>query len=255
MHGKSSLINKILGTNRVIVSDVPGTTRDATDSYYENEEGKYIFIDTAGLRRKNKIKDDIERYSIIRTMFAIERADVCLMMIDAKEGVTDQDTKIAGEAHEAGKGIIIVVNKWDEVEKDNYTIEKFKKDIYQKLAYLNYAPIIFISAKTGQRVNKLFGMINEVFKFNNMRISTGMLNQVINEAIAITQPPTDKGRVLKILYVTQASAKPPTFIIFVNNKDIFHFSYERYLVNHIRKEFGMTGTPIRIIIREKQEEE
>ena len=188
-------------------------------------------------------------------MFAIERADVCLMMIDAKEGVTDQDTKIAGEAHEAGKGIIIVVNKWDEVEKDNYTIEKFKKDIYQKLAYLNYAPIIFISAKTGQRVNKLFGMINEVFKFNNMRISTGMLNQVINEAIAITQPPTDKGRVLKILYVTQASTKPPTFIIFVNNKDIFHFSYERYLVNHIRKEFGMIGTPIRIIIREKQEEE
>ena len=255
MYGKSSLINKILGTNRVIVSDIPGTTRDATDSHYENEEGKYIFIDTAGLRRKSKIKDDIERYSIIRTMFAIERADVCLMMIDASEGVTDQDTKIAGEAHEAGKGIIIVVNKWDEVEKDEHTIEKFKKDIYQKLAYLSYAPIIFISAKTGQRINKLFSMINEVFKFNNMRISTGMLNQVINEAISITQPPTDKGRVLKILYVTQASTKPPTFIIFVNNKEIFHFSYERYLVNHIRKEFGMTGTPIRIIVREKQEEE
>ncbi len=252
--GKSSLVNKILGTNRVIVSDVAGTTRDAIDSPYENEYGKYVFIDTAGLRRKNKIKDNIERYSIIRTMLAIERADVCLLMIDAKEGVTDQDTKIAGEAHEAGKGIIIVINKWDEVEKDNNTLENFKKDVYQKLAYITYAPIIFISAKTGQRVNKLFEMINEVNKNNSMRVSTGMLNQVINEAIAITQPPTDKGRRLKILYVTQASTKPPTFIVFVNNKDIFHFSYERYLVNHIRKEFKMGGTPIRVIAREKEEE-
>ena len=252
--GKSSLVNKILGTNRVIVSDVAGTTRDAIDSPYENEYGKYVFIDTAGLRRKNKIKDNIERYSIIRTMLAIERADVCLLMIDAKEGVTDQDTKIAGEAHEAGKGIIIVINKWDEVEKDNNTLENFKKDVYQKLAYITYAPIIFISAKTGQRVNKLFEMINEVNKNNSMRVSTGMLNQVINEAIAITQPPTDKGRRLKILYVTQASTKPPTFIVFVNNKDIFHFSYERYLVNHIRKEFKMGGTPIRVIVREKEEE-
>ena len=254
-YGKSSLTNKILGTNRSIVSDVAGTTRDAIDSYYENEHGKYVFIDTAGLRRKNKIKDNIERYSIIRTMLAIERADVCLLMIDAKEGVTEQDTKIAGEAHEAGKGIIIVVNKWDEIEKDDYTMEKFKKDIYQNLAYLSYAPIIFISAKTGQRVNKLFEMINEVARCNSMRVQTGTLNDVINEASAITQPPTDKGRRLKILYVTQASTKPPTFVIFVNNKDIFHFSYERYLVNHIRKEFGINGTPIRVIVREKHDEE
>ena len=186
-------------------------------------------------------------------MLAIEKADVCLLMIDAKEGVTDQDTKIAGEAHEAGKGIIIVVNKWDDIEKDDHTIEKFKKDIYNKLAYLTYAPIIFISAKTGQRVNKLFEMINEVNKQNSMRVQTGVLNQVIDEAIAIVQPPTDKGKRLKILYVTQASTKPPTFVIFVNNKDIFHFSYERYLVNHIRKEFGMMGTPIRVIVREKGE--
>lgn len=186
-------------------------------------------------------------------MLAIEKADVCLLMIDAKEGITDQDTKIAGEAHEAGKGIIIVVNKWDDIEKDDHTIETFKKDIYNKLAYLTYAPIIFISAKTGQRVNKLFEMINEVNKQNSMRVQTGVLNQVIDEAIAIVQPPTDKGKRLKILYVTQASTKPPTFVIFVNNKDIFHFSYERYLVNHIRKEFGMMGTPIRVIVREKGE--
>ena len=252
--GKSSLVNKILGTNRVIVSNIAGTTRDAIDSYYENENGKYIFIDTAGLRKKNKIKDDIERYSIIRTMFAIERSDVCLIMIDANEGVTEQDAKVAGEAHEAGKGIVIVVNKWDEIEKDNHTLEEFKKDVYQKLAYLTYAPIIFISAKTGQRVNKLFEMINEVNRCNSMRVSTGMLNQVINEAIAITQPPSDKGRRLKILYVTQASTKPPTFVIFVNNKEIFHFSYERYLINHIRKEFGIQGTPIRVIVREKYDE-
>ena len=255
MCGKSSLINKILGENRVIVSDVAGTTRDAIDTPYENEEGKYMLIDTAGLRRKSKIKDNIERYSIIRTKLAIERADVCLLMIDAKEGVTEQDTKIAGEAHEAGKGIIIVVNKWDEIEKDEHTIESFKKDIYNKLSYLTYAPIIFISAKTGQRVNKIFSMINEVAKYNSMRVQTGVLNQVIDEAIAITQPPTDKGKRLKILYVTQSSTKPPTFVIFVNNKDIFHFSYERYLVNHIRKEFGLTGTPIRVIVRERNDKE
>lgn len=255
MCGKSSLINKILGENRVIVSDVAGTTRDAIDTPYENEEGKYMLIDTAGLRRKSKIKDNIERYSIIRTKLAIERADVCLLMIDAKEGVTEQDTKIAGEAHEAGKGIIIVVNKWDEIEKDEHTIESFKKNIYNKLSYLTYAPIIFISAKTGQRVNKIFSMINEVAKYNSMRVQTGVLNQVIDEAIAITQPPTDKGKRLKILYVTQSSTKPPTFVIFVNNKDIFHFSYERYLVNHIRKEFGLTGTPIRVIVRERNDKE
>ncbi len=251
--GKSSLINRILGENRVIVSNIAGTTRDAIDTYHENEYGKYTLIDTAGIRRHSKIKENIEKYSIMRTLLAIERADVCLMMIDAKEGVTEQDTKIAGEAHDAGKGIIIVVNKWDEIEKDNNTFNKFKKDIYNKLAYLTYAPIIFISAKTGQRVDKLFEMINNVAKMNALRVPTGTLNQVIDEAIAITQPPTDKGRRLKILYVTQASTKPPTFIVFVNNKDLFHFSYERYLVNHIRKEFGLEGTPIRMIAREKLE--
>ena len=251
--GKSSLINRILGENRVIVSNIAGTTRDAIDTYHENEYGKYTLIDTAGIRRHSKIKENIEKYSIMRTLLAIERADVCLMMIDAKEGVTEQDTKIAGEAHDAGKGIIIVVNKWDEIEKDNNTFNKFRKEIYNKLAYLTYAPIIFISAKTGQRVDKLFEMINNVAKMNALRVPTGVLNQVIDEAIAITQPPTDKGRRLKILYVTQASTKPPTFIVFVNNKDLFHFSYERYLVNHIRKEFGLEGTPIRMIAREKVE--
>ncbi len=251
--GKSSLINRILGENRVIVSNIAGTTRDAIDTYHENEHGKYTLIDTAGIRRHSKIKENIEKYSIMRTLLAIERADVCLMMIDAKEGVTEQDTKIAGEAHDAGKGIIIVVNKWDEIEKDNDTFNKFKKEIYTKLAYLTYAPIIFISAKTGQRVDKLFEMINNVAKMNALRVPTGTLNQVIDEAIAITQPPTDKGRRLKILYVTQASTKPPTFIVFVNNKDLFHFSYERYLVNYIRKEFGLEGSPIRMIAREKVE--
>jgi len=219
------------------------------------KSGKYIFIDTAGLRRKNKIKDNIEKYSIVRTMLAIEKSDVCILMIDAKEGVTEQDTKIAGEAHEAGKGIIIAINKWDEIEKDDHTLEKYKKEVYNKLSYITYAPMVFISAKTGQRINKLFSMINEVAEQNSKRVSTGLLNQVIDEAIAITQPPTDKGKRLKILYVTQASTKPPTFVIFVNNKDIFHFSYERYLVNHIRKEFGMVGTPIRIIVREKNDKE
>ena len=252
--GKSSLINRILGENRVIVSDIAGTTRDAIDTYYENEHGKYTFIDTAGIRRHSKVKENIEKYSVMRTLLAIERADVCLIMIDAMEGVTEQDTKIAGEAHEAGKGIIIVVNKWDEIEKDNSTFNKFKQDVYNKLAYLTYAPIIFISAKTGQRVDKLYDMINNVAKMNALRVSTGTLNQVIDEAIAITQPPTDKGRRLKILYVTQASTKPPTFIVFVNNKDLFHFSYERYLVNHIRKEFGLEGTPIRMIAKEKKDD-
>ena len=251
--GKSSLINKILGENRTIVSNIAGTTRDAIDTEYENEYGKYVLIDTAGIRRKSKVSESIEKFSIMRTLLAIERADVCLMMIDANEGVTEQDTKIAGEAHEAGKGVIIVVNKWDEIEKETGTLEKYKKEVYAKLAYLSYAPIIFISAKTGQRVDKLFDMINDVAKQNSMRISTSVLNQVINEAIAIVQPPTDKGKRLKILYGTQASTKPPTFVIFVNNKDLFHFSYERYLVNQIRKEFGLQGTPIRIIVREKFE--
>ena len=251
--GKSSLINKILGENRTIVSDIAGTTRDAIDSRFENEKGKYILIDTAGIRKKSKVKESIEKFSIMRTLLAIERADVCLMMIDALEGVTDQDAKIAGEAHEAGKGIIIVVNKWDEYEKETGTLEKYKKEVYNKLSYLSYAPIIFISAKTGQRVNKLFDMINHVNEQNSMRVTTSVLNQVINEAIAIVQPPTDKGRRLKILYGTQASTKPPTFVIFVNNKELFHFSYERYLVNQIRKEFGLEGTPVRIIVREKVE--
>ena len=253
--GKSSLINKILGENRAIVSSIAGTTRDAIDTEYENEYGKYVLIDTAGIRRKSKVKESIEKFSIMRTLLAIERADVCLMMIDALEGVTDQDAKIAGEAHEAGKGIIIVVNKWDEYEKETGTLEKYKKEIYNRLSYLSYAPIIFISAKTGQRVEKLFTMINKVAEQNAMRISTSVLNQVINEAIAIVQPPTDKGKRLKILYGTQVSTKPPTFVIFVNNKELFHFSYERYLVNQIRKEFGLEGTPIRMIAREKIEKE
>ena len=253
--GKSSLLNKILGENRSIVSDIAGTTRDAIDSEFENENGKYVFIDTAGVRKKSKIKENIEKYSIMRTLLAIERSDVCLMMIDAVDGVTDQDAKIAGEAHEAGKGVIIVVNKWDAVEKETGTLEKYKKEVYQKLKYLSYAPIVFISALTGQRVNKLFDMINEVAEKNAFRISTSVLNQVINEAIAIVQPPSDKGKRLKIYYGTQVGSKPPTFVIFVNDKKLFHFSYERYLVNQIRKEFDLTGTPIRIISREKNEKE
>ena len=253
--GKSSLLNKILGENRSIVSDIAGTTRDAIDSEFENENGKYVFIDTAGVRKKSKIKENIEKYSIMRTLLAIERSDVCLMMIDAVDGVTDQDAKIAGEAHEAGKGVIIVVNKWDAVEKETGTLEKYKKEVYQKLKYLSYAPIVFISALTGQRVNKLFDMINEVAEKNAFRISTSVLNQVINEAIAIVQPPSDKGKRLKIYYGTQVGSKPPTFVIFVNDKKLFHFSYERYLVNQIRKEFDLTGTPIRIIAREKNEKE
>ena len=253
--GKSSIVNKILGENRAIVSDIAGTTRDAIDSEFENEKGKYILIDTAGVRKKSKIKETIEKYSIMRTLLAIERADVCLMMIDAVEGVTDQDAKIAGEAHEAGKGVIIVVNKWDAVEKETGTLEEYKKDIYQKLKYLSYAPIIFISALTGQRVSKLFDLINYVAEQNSMRVKTSVLNQVINEAIAIVQPPSDKGRRLRIYYGTQVSTKPPTFVIFVNNKQLFHFSYERYLVNQIRKEFGLDGTPIRIIAREKSDKE
>ena len=253
--GKSSLVNRIIGENRSIVSDIPGTTRDAIDTNFKNDKGEYILIDTAGLRRKSKIKEDIEKYSIIRTMLAIERADVCLMMIDATQGVTDQDTKIAGEAHEAGKGVIIVVNKWDAIEKDNHTLEAYKKDVYEKLKYLSYAPIIFISAKTGQRVNKLFELINYVAEQNCMRIKTSVLNQVVNEAIAIVQPPSDKGRRLRIYYGTQVSTKPPTFVIFVNDKNLFHFSYERYLVNQIRKEFGLEGTPVRIIVREKSDKE
>lgn len=249
--GKSSLINKILGEERSIVSNIAGTTRDAIDSDFENEYGKYTFIDTAGVRRKAKVNESIEKFSVMRTLLAIERADVCLVLIDALEGVTDQDAKILGEAHEAGKGIIIVVNKWDEIEKETGTLEKYKKEVKDKLSYASYAPVVFISAKTGQRVNKLFEMINNVNSQNSLRVSTSVINEVINEAISVVQPPSDKGKRLKILYGTQASTKPPTFVIFVNNKELFHFSYERYLVNCFRNNFGLEGTPVRIIVREK----
>lgn len=251
--GKSSLINKILGEDRVIVSDIAGTTRDAIDTEFENEHGKYILIDTAGVRKHNKIEEKIEKYSVARTLLAIERSDVCLLMIDANDGVTEQDTKIAGEAHEAGKGVIIVINKWDSYEKESGTLEKYTKEVYEKLAYLSYAPILFISAKTGQRVDKLFPLINQVANQNALRVSTSVLNQVLAEAIAVVQPPTDKGRRLKIFYMTQAATKPPTFVVFVNDKKLFHFSYERYLVNQLRKEFGLKGTSVRIICREKSD--
>ncbi len=251
--GKSSLLNKILGEDRSIVSNIAGTTRDAIDSEFENEFGKYVFIDTAGIRRKSKVNESIEKFSVMRTLFAIERADVCLVLIDAEEGVTDQDAKVLGEAHEAGKGIIIVVNKWDLIEKDNGTLEKYKKEVYANLSYAEYAPMLFISAETGQRVGKLFEMINEVYEENSKRISTAVINEVINEAIAVVQPPTDKGKRLRIFYGTQASTNPPTFVIFVNDKELFHFSYQRYLINCFRNNFGFTGTPVRLIIREKGE--
>ena len=253
--GKSSLVNKILGEERSIVSNIAGTTRDAIDSEFENEFGKYTFIDTAGVRRKSKVNESIEKFSVMRTLFAIERADVCLVLIDATEGVTDQDAKILGEAHEAGKGIIIVVNKWDEVDKETGTLERYKKEVYEQISYASYAPVIFISAKTGQRVNKLFEMINNVAEQNAKRISTSVINEVINEAIAVVQPPTDKGKRLKILYGTQACSKPPTFVIFVNNKELFHFSYQRYLINCFRNNFGLEGTPVRLIVRENGENE
>ncbi len=253
--GKSSLINKILGENRLIVSNVAGTTRDAIDSDFENEYGKYTFIDTAGVRRHSKIEDKIEKYSVIRTEIAIERSDVCLLMIDALEGVTEQDTKIAGMAHEGGKAVIIVINKWDEYNKENGTLESYTKDVYSKLSYLSYAPIIFISAKTGQRVDKLFNLINRVNANNNLRISTSTLNEVLQEAVAINQPPTDKGRRLKVLYMTQVTTKPPTFAVFVNSKKLFHFSYERYLVNKLREEFDFTGSPVKMLVRERNDKD
>jgi len=251
--GKSSLVNKILGEKRVIVSDIPGTTRDAIDTSFEKDGKKYTFIDTAGLRKKSKVNENIERYSGMRTLDAIERADVCLLLIDANEGVNEQDTKVAGYAHEAGKGVIIVVNKWDTYEKETGTLENYREQVYRDLAYLTYAPVIFISAKTGQRVDKLFELINYVADQNAMRISTGMLNDVVNEAIAMVQPPSDKGKRLKIYYLTQVSTKPPTFVIFVNNKKIMHFSYVRYLENQLRKNFGLEGTTLHFIIREKGE--
>lgn len=251
--GKSSLVNKILNEERVIVSNIAGTTRDAIDSHFKNEFGDYIFIDTAGIRRKNKVYDKLEKYSVLKAKAAIERANVCLLLIDATEGVTEQDEKIAGFAHEAGKGIIIVINKWDLIEKENHTLETYKKRVYEKLAYLSYAPILFISAETGQRVNKLYEMINEVDKNNALRVPTGLLNDMLAEAIAITQPPSDKGKRLKVYYMTQVSIRPPTFVVFVNSKELMHFSYVRYLENHLRKQFNFKGTPIHMIIRERKE--
>ena len=254
--GKSSLINKILGEERLIVSNIAGTTRDAIDTPFENEYGKYIFIDTAGIRRKSKIEEDIEKYSIIRAKAAIDNAHVCILVIDATEGVTDQDTKIAGEAHEAGKGVIILVNKWDAVEKENGTLEAYKRDVYTKLAYMTYAPIVFVSALTGQRVDKIFPLINSVNEQNARRITTGMLNDVMNEAVTMVQPPSDKGRRLKIYYATQVSTRPPTFAVFCNSAKLFHFSYQRYIENQIRKNFGgLEGTPVRILVREKKKED
>ena len=251
--GKSSLINRILGEERVIVSDVAGTTRDAIDSEYEYNGQKYVFIDTAGMRRKSKIKENIEKYSIIRAVAAVERADVCIMMINAEEGITDQDTKVAGIAHEAGKAVIIAVNKWDKIEKDNKTMNNFVKDIETEFKYLSYAPTIFISAATGQRVTKLFELIDMVHQNNTMRISTGMLNDVLIEAMAMNQPPAEKGRPLRIYYITQVSVKPPTFVLFVNDTELLHFSYKRYIENQLREAFGFKGTPIHFIARNRKE--
>ena len=254
--GKSSLTNQILGEERVIVSNIAGTTRDAIDSYFENETGKYCFIDTAGMRRKSKVDDMIERYSNMRSVAAIERADVCLILIDANDGVTEQDTKIAGLVHEAGKAAIIVVNKWDAVaDKETNTMRDKELAVKEGLAYMPYAPVVFLSALTGSRVDKLFPMIQEVYKQNNSRITTGALNSVLADATTRVQPPTDKGRRLKIYYMTQASTKPPHFVIFCNDARLFHFSYQRYLENQIREVFGLQGTPIRITIRQKGDKE
>ena len=252
--GKSSLVNKITGENRCIVSNIAGTTRDSIDSVVENNFGKFRLTDTAGLRRKSKIDDAVEKYSVIRAKMAIERSDVCVIMIDAVTGVTEQDTKIAGLAHESGKACIIAVNKWDAVEKDNNTMNEYRKKLETEFSYMSYAPFIFISAKTGQRLDRLFELIITVVNSAAMRITTGMLNDLLADATARVQPPTDKGRRLKIMYVTQASVKPPTFVFFVNNSELFHFSYQRYLENRIRETFGMQGTPIRFIIRERDDE-
>ncbi|MBD5160918.1 MAG: ribosome biogenesis GTPase Der [Oscillibacter sp.] len=253
--GKSSLTNKILGQQRTIVSDVAGTTRDAIDSYFENETGKYVFIDTAGMRKKSKVDEAIERYSVLRAQMAIERADVCLILIDAQEGVTEQDTKVAGMAHEAGKASIIVVNKWDLIEKDGKTMDRMREEVRRDLSYMTYAPILFISAMTGQRVERLFELIQYVNNQAATRITTGMLNSVLADAQTRVQPPTDKGRRLKIYYMTQAGVKPPHFICFCNDARLFHFSYQRYLENQIRTVFGLEGTPIKMTIRQKGDKE
>ena len=253
--GKSSLVNRILGQERVIVSNVAGTTRDAIDSYFENEQGKYVFIDTAGMRKKSKVDESIERYSVLRATMAIDRSDVCLIMIDATEGVTEQDTKVAGLAHEAGKACVIVVNKWDLVEKDGKTMDKMREDIRRDLAYMTYAPVLFISAATGQRVPRLFELINYVNQQACTRVTTGMLNNVLEDAQTRVQPPTDKGRRLKIYYMTQVGVKPPHFVVFCNDSRLFHFSYRRYLENCIRSVFGLEGTPIVLTVRERGEKE
>ena len=253
--GKSSLINRILGEKRLIVSNMAGTTRDAVDTVFENEIGRYMLIDTAGIRRKSKVEERIEKFSVMRAQMAIERADVCIIMIDARDGVTEQDTKIAGLAHEAGKASIIVVNKWDLIDKETGTMEKMRKDIMRDLSFMSYAPILFISALTGQRTDRLFELINFVNDQSNMRITTGMLNSVLADAQARVQPPTDKGRRLKIYYMTQTGIKPPNFVIFCNSRELFHFSYQRYLENQIRAVFGLEGTPVRIVIRQKGEKE
>lgn len=253
--GKSSLINRILGEERVIVSDVAGTTRDAVDSYFEDENGKFLFIDTAGMRRKSKVDDRIEKYSVLRATMAIERADVCLIMIDANEGVTEQDTKVAGLAHEAGKACIIVVNKWDAVEKNDKTMDRMREEIRRDLSYMTYAPILFISALTGQRVPRVFELIQYVSNQASMRITTGMLNELLANATARVQPPSDKGRRLKVYYMTQTGIKPPHFVCFCNDARLFHFSYQRYLENQIRATFGLEGTPIRMTIRQKGDKE
>ena len=252
--GKSSIINRMVGENRVIVSNIPGTTRDAVDTYVENKFGKYTFIDTAGIRRQSKIDDKIEKYSVLRAHMAVERADVCLIMVDAAEGVTEQDERIAGIAHEAGKACIIVMNKWDSIEKDNSTFKKTTDDVYDALSYMTYAPIACVSAKTGQRVDTLYEQINYVYNQSLMRISTGMLNDVLGEATMRVQPPTDKGKRLKIYYMTQIQTAPPTFVIFCNDAELFHFSYQRYIENCLRNTFGFKGTPIRLIIRMKGDE-
>lgn len=251
--GKSSLVNRVLGDERCIVSDIPGTTRDAIDTNFENSHGRYNFIDTAGIRRQSKVDDRIEKISVLRAKMAVDRADVCLIMIDAQTGITDQDVKIAGIAHESGKASIICVNKWDAVEKDNSTTGEFTKKIEDALSYMQYAPILFISAKTGQRVDRLFEEINYVNNQSKMRISTGMLNDVLADAVARVQPPSDKGRRLKIYYMTQNSVAPPTFVLFCNNAELFHFSYQRYIENCLRQTFGFKGTPVRLIIRQKGE--
>ena len=251
--GKSSLLNRVLGEERVIVSNIAGTTRDSVDADVDNTHGKFTFIDTAGIRKKSKVDEKIEKFSVMRSLLAVERADVCVIMIDATEGVTEQDTKVAGEAHNAGKACIIVVNKWDLVEKDGSTMREYTLRVREGLAYMPYAPVLFISAQTGQRVDKLFSLIHEVYEQNHMRIPTGRLNAILAEATARVQPPTDKGRRLRIFYMTQASTCPPTFVCFCNDARLFHFSYQRYLENQIREVFGLTGTPVRMVIRERSD--